>query len=1404
MSEKKYTLGLDLGTNSIGWAVLDEENNLVKKRGHYMWGVRMFEESQDAKSTRLYRNTRRHIKRRKERINLLQSIFAEQISSIDEQFFARLNESFYRLEDRNVPSNALFNNISSKDYYKKYHTIWHLRKDLLNSKEKFDIRYIYLALHHIIKYRGNFLSDAEEFKKSDYSRIIEILSGFNSIIIDTINNLIGLDMEFREDYLPTINDIDENFVRSIETILTSDKTKNDKKRGLNSLFNSEKSNIYKDFFIPLLVSGKVNISKLGIVTDISEKLEIDLDRETLDEDIKDAASKVPYLIDVINYIPYIKEIKDFYYLLVLLGGCDNISEAMVKKYDEHKRDLVELKKFVKNYLASEYSNIFRKIDVKGNYVDYIGSTIFVKGHKKVKYHKNHCAKKDFYSYIKNLLKDVTDDEAQEKKNYFLSKIENDTFLLRINGSENASLPMQLHFAELKRILNTQSKFYPFLLEECDGYTNSDKIKAIFSFKRPYYIGPLKSNSKYSWVKDGQVEDGIVYPWNFNDMVKSDEIAISFINKMQNKCTYLKGENDFCLPKESIAYSEYMVLTYINKIKINGKLIDINIKKHLYEEVFLKKEKPYKNDIRDFLKTNYGCKTSDVELLELDCSMRSLIKFKEIFKDKFDIRLAEEIIKDITIFEDKKILEKRLRKVYKINDESVIQAIKQLNYKKYGRFSRNLLTGFEIENQTTGEIYYGVLPIMRETNLNLQEILYSEDYKLNEIIDNYNKEQLPDDDKSNEERFADFLDENITIAPSFRRTFIQAYKLIEEIEEILGTKIDTYSIECNRKREKDKDSKSRYDYIKEIYSDCKNLAQELNIKSLEESLDLNKDSLKQEKIYLYFMQLGRDMYTYKEIDFNNLDAYDVDHIYPQSLIKDDSFSNKVLTLKTKNNEKRDTLLPDLKGFLNPNCYSFFKVLKERGMISQSKYERLTETEVSEAKLEGFVNRQKVVTDQSVKALITTLKLFKGVDETKIIYSKASNISDFRKMFDIYKSRTANNYHHAHDAYLNAYVGKVLDTYYRSLAFSSKKDLYRAKLDGEKFTLNPVVVLEKDRKLNKSGTNVWSIKEDVTKIKKNIFTNFDIQETVMTKTLNTMFSKTSYNPAKDAEGNIPIKSRTPNGNPFDVTKYGGIKSNSYAKYYIVYYEDKNGNPTYKLIPIPGTVVDKDDDVKMAYIKTKVGSNTQNVRIVNDNIKTNSVVEHNNKRFIVTGVSSGGAQFVIKNVFDRNFNDKCILTIRKIDKYLSSPDADSKMNTNNKLYIGIKKGKNGKRKEDVYLTLDELEELYKEILKLYKKPIYSYSNIISLSNKLKSSLYDYQNIIENKNKENCSFFFIKSIVLLLNELLTLLKTNEGESADLSIINLPKKAGTLLMSNTLSKGMKIVNYSITGLKKKVIFEVK
>ena len=109
---KKYTIGLDIGTNSVGWAVIDDNLNLIqgkkkindngeiRKSRTNLWGVRLFDEGEVAANRRLKRGQRRRLKRRRERINYLRGIFETEIMKIDESFFIRLDESFYSLDDK--------------------------------------------------------------------------------------------------------------------------------------------------------------------------------------------------------------------------------------------------------------------------------------------------------------------------------------------------------------------------------------------------------------------------------------------------------------------------------------------------------------------------------------------------------------------------------------------------------------------------------------------------------------------------------------------------------------------------------------------------------------------------------------------------------------------------------------------------------------------------------------------------------------------------------------------------------------------------------------------------------------------------------------------------------------------------------------------------------------------------------------------------------------------------------------------------------------------------------------------------------------------------------------------------------------------------------------------------------
>ena len=137
----KYYLGLDIGTDSVGFCVTDENYNIIKKHktiidedktkyyGNHLWGARLFDEAKDAKYRRSARESRRRLQRRKQRILYLQDIFSDERKKVDPYFFDRLNNSAIHLEDRDEllrQNHLLFNDkgYTDREFYEKYPTIY--------------------------------------------------------------------------------------------------------------------------------------------------------------------------------------------------------------------------------------------------------------------------------------------------------------------------------------------------------------------------------------------------------------------------------------------------------------------------------------------------------------------------------------------------------------------------------------------------------------------------------------------------------------------------------------------------------------------------------------------------------------------------------------------------------------------------------------------------------------------------------------------------------------------------------------------------------------------------------------------------------------------------------------------------------------------------------------------------------------------------------------------------------------------------------------------------------------------------------------------------------------------------------------------------------------------------------
>ena len=90
-------------------------------------------------------------------------------------------------------------------------------------------------------------------------------------------------------------------------------------------------------------------------------------------------------------------------------------------------------------------------------------------------------------------------------------------------------------------------------------------------------------------------------------------------------------------------------------------------------------------------------------------------------------------------------------------------------------------------------------------------------------------------------------------------------------------------------------------------------------------ELNDHELSNDKVYLYFLQKGRCIYSGKKLNLSRLRKSnyqnDIDYIYPLSAVNDRSMNNKVLTGIQENRADKYTYFPvdseiqkKMKGFL----------------------------------------------------------------------------------------------------------------------------------------------------------------------------------------------------------------------------------------------------------------------------------------------------------------------------------------------------------------------------------------------------------------------------------------------------------------------------------------------------------
>ena len=966
MENKVWYLGLDIGTSSVGWAATDTEYKIIRKNKKRLWGVRLFEEADTAKDRRIYRSNRRRLARIKWRLNLLEELFSEEVAKIDPNFYLRLKESKFHYEDKfHKASSVLFNDkdYTDKDYYREYPTIYHLRSSLMTEKEP-DIRRVFLSVHHILKNRGHFL-----YKDLSVER-----NNLKDLIKELLENGKFIDIE----------EIDMLLLNKIEEISYSKISKKDKENAIEELFKREKNvNNVKQL-------NKVFKLIFGGILSLSDLFDDESYKE-VDKKVK-KISFVEKNYDEIRYMyeEILKEDKEIE-ILDLAKKCFNcitlekitqegktLSESKVELFEKHKNDLAKLKALVKNdsklseEKKDEIYRVILKVDKeKGtNYVNYVKTTKKGTG----------CTYEEFKIFLKKELAKLQD---CEEKNIIIKELDLETFLPLQRTKDNSVVPYQIHREELIKILDNAEKYHSFLKEKDNsGYTVKEKIIQLLEFKIPYYVGPLNSHKKanqsgFAWsVRNKGEEKTPVTPWNYSKVIDESASAEKFITNLTNRCTYLKGEE--VLPKHSLLYSEFALLNELNALRYDGNRISVEARNTIIEKLFKEQyKKVTKKSIKDLLKAE-GYINGNGVISGIDTTVKNDLKsyrdFKKILGDKFNTEHVENIILWSTIFDKeqgKKLIKEKIEDFYEgIYSEDEISKILTLNYKGWGNFSRKLLTGIVSEklfNEDTGECL-NIINAMRNNNILVMELL-SDRFDYMSKIEDFNKTLQ----KEVTEITPDIL-EDLYVSPAVKRSIWQTIRIVEELKKIIGCEPAKIFIETTRKNKTKKiATNSRKEMLKKVYEsiinneDIMNLEKELdytfNIQNKNKMLSDEDDlSLKRKKLFLYYLQLGRCVYSGESIKLDKLfndNYYNIDHIYPRSKVKDDSiYDNLVLVTREKNEKKEDKSIFEV-GFQTSNNKRFWKFLKEKKLITEEKYYRLTRTsEFTDYELAGFIARQLV--------------------------------------------------------------------------------------------------------------------------------------------------------------------------------------------------------------------------------------------------------------------------------------------------------------------------------------------------------------------------------------------------------------------------------------------------------------
>ena len=1253
-----YSIGLDMGTGSVGWAVTDGQGKLLHFKKQPTWGSRLFDSAQPASEARVHRGQRRRYVRRRWRLDLLQALFVDEMAQVDSGFFDRINHS------RTIEGDPIFTKDFTKvDYYDNFPTIYHLRAYLMEADEQADLRLIYLAIHNIVKHRGNFLRQGEKLTAK---------TAKTSDALKKLNDALRTWCESREYEYEEINE------GAAAQILADERSsRSQKAKDLQELVKVDTG----DSTINKKLSKALASAIVGLqceFKDIFGDFECEATKLALSDDEKLEAFQTACPDDSAELLDAICGVYSAYVLQGLLSYAEGetISRNMIKKYECYAEDLDCLKSLVRAYAPDEYNSMFRGATYHDTNIDdpsrdYDASK--AAGYTAYNLHK--LSYDDFAKSVKKLFAG-TGAESDERYIQMMEAFDKQRFLRRLKTSDNGAIYYQLHLEELQAILKNQGRFYSFLK------TDADKIESLVTFRIPYYVGPLtpknaaqdshgKCRFQWSERKPG-MDDAVITPWNWESVIDKNKSAENFIMRMTGDCTYLAGEK--VLPKQSLLYEEFCVLNELNGVRWSEDgdtwcRLDAAQREGIIQDLFHEKRRVTYKMIADWLVREGDARSPIVRGGQgesgLESKMGSYIFFaKDIFGveelSPEDFPVIEKIILWNTLFEDRSILKEKLQSEFGPDGSGMLNAdqIKKICKKRligWGRLSKKFLTGVKIDTQAGRPM--SIMDVLREGNpssnrrlgetMVMMEILHDNTLGFQEKIDEANREFYAENGEAmgvNE----------LPGSPAIRRSLNQAIRIVDEIAKIAGHAPENIFIEVTRdedERKKGKRTVKRWDRIEEALKAFKAEGGDLAVMSEFKELKAANVDL-DERLTLYLMQNGKCLYSGRAIDLEKLMSgsgdYEVDHIIPRAYIKDDSLENKALVYREANQRKTDQLLIDEN--IRRKMSATWSQLHHAKMIGDKKYRNLLRPHINENTMKGFVARQLVETSQMVKMAQALLEARYVDAGTKIVPVKASMSHNLREAAGLVKCREANDFHHAHDAYLACRLGlfiqmrhpgiyenpigyaHVVQQYVREQSELFKKTHRMPGSAG--FVVNSFMTAGFDSETGEVFDDAWPNDDEVKRYRGKYLPdgwNAAAEVEGIRKALNYRQCYISRMPQEDTgafwkatiysprDPKMGPKLALPTKQELDPKQYGGFSSQQFA-YFFIYEAKKKGKPTFQFSQVPvwlAARIDADPSALDEYARELAeNEGLEYVGITRSKIYKKQLIEVDGERFFITG--------------------------------------------------------------------------------------------------------------------------------------------------------------------------------------------